>query len=121
MFILFSLFLLLITFCYWKAPQKIIKKKMDYVLFFLLFGAIYLFLQQVSIKIWEIFGILNWNTFRLISILVFPLLCFVAHLLYPFKTTNENLRQHVNFFLFFAILLSMAIAALLILIDINMK
>jgi hypothetical protein len=114
--VLFALFLLLMTFCYWKAPQNIIKKKMEYVLFLLLFGAGYLFLHGVGIKTLDILGILDWNTLRLISILVFPLLLFIAHFLYPFKNVSENLRQHVNFFLFFATLLSMAIAGFFILL-----
>lgn len=105
------------TFCYWKAPQNIIKEKAEYVLFVLLFGAVYLIFQLVSLTVWEIFGTLDWNAFRLISILAFPLLCFVSHLLYPFKSVNKNLRQHINFFLFFATLLSMAIAGFLILLE----
>jgi hypothetical protein len=104
------------AFCYWKAPQKIITKKAEYALFFLLFGAGYLLLLQVILAI---VGISDRNAFRLISILVFPLLCFVAHLLYPFKNTNENLRQHVNFFLFFATLLSMAIAGFFVLLELS--
>jgi hypothetical protein len=115
--ILFALFLLLMAFCYWKAPQKMIEKKTEYVLFFLLFGAGYLFLHGVSIKILDILGILDWNTFRLISILTFPLLCFVTYLFYPFKNINKNLRQHVIFFLFFATLLSIAIAGFFILLE----
>jgi hypothetical protein len=105
------------TFCYWKAPQKIIEKKTEYIVFFLLFGTVYSFLHGVSIKILDMLGILDWNAFRLISILVFPLLCFVAHLLYPFRNINKNLRQHVTFFLFFATLLSMAIAGFFILLE----
>jgi hypothetical protein len=118
-FVLFALFLLLMAFCYWKAPQKIIREKMEYVLFLLLFGAGYLFLHGAAIKILDILGILGWNTFRLISILVFPLLLFIAHFLYPFKNVTENLRQHVYFFLFFAALLSMAIAGFFILLGLS--
>jgi hypothetical protein len=105
------------AFCYWKAPQKMIGKKIEHILFFLWFGAGYSFLHGVSIKILDMLGILNWNILRLISILVFPLLCLVFHLLYPFKNVNENLRQHVNFFLLFATLLSLAIAGFFILLE----
>jgi hypothetical protein len=115
--ILFSLFLILMTFCYWKAPQKIIAKKVEYVLFFLLFGAGYWFLHGVSIKILDILGILNWNILKEVSFLIFPVLLFAAHLLYPFKNVNENLRQHVNFLLFFATLLSIAITGFFILLE----
>jgi hypothetical protein len=115
--ILFALFFLLMALCYRKAPRKIIKKKMEYVLFLLLFGAGYLFLHGVGIKILDLLGILDWNALRLISILIFPLLLFISHILYPFKNVNGNLRQHVNFFLFFATLLSMAIAGFFILLE----
>lgn len=116
MFLLFSLFFLLIAFCYWKAPRAIILKKKEYVMFFLWFGAGYLFLLGVSVIILEVLEILNWWEFKLVSILPFPLLCFVTHLLFPLKNTSKNLRQHVNFFLFFTMLLSMAIAGFFILL-----
>ncbi|MDR2119440.1 MAG: hypothetical protein LBP64_01015 [Tannerella sp.] len=57
----------------------------------------------------NVLGIRGWNSLMIVSSLAFPVLLFAAHLLYPFKRVNENLRQHVNFFLFFAVLLRLAI------------
>jgi hypothetical protein len=95
---------------------------MEYVLFFLLFGAGYLFLLGAVSKILEISG--RWLTdmpnLVYFSRFAHPLLCFAAHFLYPFKNVNENLRQHVNFFLFFLSLLSIAIAGFIFTFS-NMK
>jgi hypothetical protein len=119
--VLFSLLLILMALCYWKAPQRIIAKRFEYILFFLLFGAGFCFLHGVSIKTLDMLGILDWYSLKIASFLAFPVLLFAAHLLYPFKNVNGNLRQHVNFFLFFATLLSMAIAGFFVLIEFNMK
>ncbi|MDR2119442.1 MAG: hypothetical protein LBP64_01025 [Tannerella sp.] len=70
-------------------------------------------------KIIELLNMRDWISTEPFT--AFMMLLFAAHLLYPFKRVNKNLRQHVNFFLFFAVLLSLAITGFMILIGLNMR
>jgi hypothetical protein len=119
--ILFSIFILFMTFCYWKAPEKIIETKTKYVLSFLLFSAFYWFLNGIGIIILNKLKLLNLDFYFVFSVFVFILLLYVLYLFFLSKRVTRNIRQHINFFLFFTTLLSMTVAGFLILIAYTMN
>jgi hypothetical protein len=116
--ILLSVFLLGVTFIYWIAPQCIITKKNEYVMFFLLIGALCSLLYGIG---YFCLSINNLHLLHFHSVFALPVVLFVAHFFYPFKTVEKNLRQHWNFFLFFAALLSVCVFVLLNFIVKNMN
>ena len=114
--ILLSGFLMCVTFCYRIAPASIISRKNEYLQFILLFGSLYLFLYGVCLLLFR-----QFEDAVLYHVLVLPILLFCAHLFYPFKTAKKNLRQHWNFFLSFAALLSVCIIGWLLLVIHSMQ
>ena len=99
--------------CYWICPKAIIAEKKDYVNFFLCFFICYAALHGIISLAFGMQQIENVHVHVVFILALFPIL-FIAHLLYPFKTVKRN--QHLSFFLFFAALLSMAIAGFFVLL-----
>jgi hypothetical protein len=104
--ILFSIFLLFMTFCYWICPKTIIADKKEYVKFFSMFFAGYAALHGIAQLVFNIQCVAN-GYIELVFILALSPILFITHLFYPFKTLKRN--QHLNFFLFFGSLLSACI------------
>jgi peptidoglycan/LPS O-acetylase OafA/YrhL len=116
--ILLAFYILFVAVCYRFCPKGVIEKKSEYVLFFLLFLALFMLLQGIATVIVGRTGkpITEANVYC--GLAFFPML-FVAHLLYPFK--KHQAESASGILLFFISLLAVSATSLIAFIAKMMK